>query len=204
MINILLADDHPLILKGTSDYIQSLGYTIIGTYTNGLEAYNNIKLKTPDIAILDISMPGLDGLEIAKKMLQTNISTKVILLTMHKEISFFREAQLLDVKGYLLKDFAIEELANCIEIVLNNKIYFSNQLNFKAEKENEIWKDKLTTTEQKILFEIASQKTSKEISNTFFISDRTVETHRRNIIRKLDIPNERNALFLWCLTNIAV
>lgn len=117
MSQIIIADDHPLMLKGTSDFVISLGHKVLGIYTNGIEAYNNILIKFPDLAILDISMPGMDGLEIAKQLGVSKSKTKIILLTMHKELSFFKEAQQHGVKGYLLKDFALEELAICIENV---------------------------------------------------------------------------------------
>lgn len=207
MYKIIIADDHPLLLKGTKDFLSG-HYQIIGEYSNGIEAYNAIVSKQPDIAVLDISMPGIDGLEIAQKVSTENIKTKIVLLTMHNESALLNKAKENGVVGYLLKDFALDELINCINTVAKGDTYFSLQLMSKIKKsENQKdieqqWRGLLTSSEIKILELIAQQKTSKEIAGTFFISEKTVESHRSNIIKKLKISGEKNSLLLWCIKNL--
>ena len=102
-MKILLADDHPLTLQGTKNFVESLGYNVIDICTNGVSALNSIKLHSPDVAILDINMPGLDGLDVAKKVFENKLKTKIILLTMHKEMTIYNKAKEYNIYGYILK-----------------------------------------------------------------------------------------------------
>ncbi|MBK9338569.1 MAG: response regulator transcription factor [Lewinellaceae bacterium] len=99
MANILISDDHPLTLMGTKTYIESLGHHICELCSNGINAYNMIRQRKPDIAVLDINMPGMNGIEILEKLHNEPVPTRVILLTMHNEISIFHRAKALGVKG---------------------------------------------------------------------------------------------------------
>lgn len=206
MYSIIIADDHPLLLRGTKSLLELNGFDVIGSYMNGIEAMNSILVKHPNIAILDISMPGLDGLEIAEKLLLHKSKTKLILLTLHNELSMLNKAKSLGVKGYLLKDFAETELVACIKTIVVGGEYFSKQLivkikNNSTENTSE-WQNILTPSERKIIEQIAQQKSTKEIAETFFISEKTVEAHRSNIIKKLNLPSEKNALVIWCMKNV--
>ncbi|TAF72472.1 MAG: DNA-binding response regulator [Bacteroidetes bacterium] len=209
MYNILLADDHPLILRGTKDLLVSNRFNVVGEYANGIDAYNNIVMKNPDLAILDISMQGMDGLDVAEKVQANQIPTNIILLTMHDELAFLHKAKKFGVKGYILKDFALEELVICIRNIMEkNETYFSNKLFSNTQNANRINIDQeylrsiLTPSEIKILKMIAMRHTTKDIANLCFISEKTVETHRGNIIKKLNIASEKNALFNWCEQNL--
>ncbi|MBX7240569.1 MAG: response regulator transcription factor [Bacteroidia bacterium] len=204
MTTFLIADDHPFILIGTKTFVESLGYHVSETCTNGLTALNLILSKKPDIAILDISMPGISGLELLERLRKEQVTTKVILLTMHNEMSVFIKAKELGAKGYVLKENTTEELSDCIQQVLSGKTYVSSRLNAYTSPEGEENNpgDTLTFAERKIIKMIAEQRPSAEIAEMLFISERTVEVHRRNIIRKLQLPKEKNALLIWALKNI--
>lgn len=200
-MNILIADDHPLTLMGTKGFVESLGYKVIDICSNGITAYNMISSHQPTIAILDINMPGMDGLEVLEKIFKQKLKTKVILLTMHKEMTVFRKANQFGVFGYILKEYAQEELQNCLEEVKKGKQYVSKNLTneLTADKNHDTGSDlsKLSFAEKKVLELIAQQKTSKQIAEMLFISEKTVEGHRTNIIQKLELPKEKNVLLIW-------
>jgi DNA-binding NarL/FixJ family response regulator len=205
-MKILIADDHPFTLFGTKGFLESLGYNISHICSNGITAYNFIKMHRPDIAILDINMPGIDGLEVAKKIHEELISTKVILLTMHNEISIYKKALEYGIYGYLLKNFSTEELDICLESVINNKHYVSphleEELTISHFSNQNTQLSELTLAERKIVELVAQQKSSKQIAELLFIAEKTVENHRRKIIEKLGLPKEKNTLLTWALKNI--
>ncbi len=200
---IITADDHPILLKGLNDFLLEKGYTIIESASNGKKAFELIEKHHPDIAILDIQMPGLSGLEIAKLCNNQKIKTKIIIITFHKEASLYFEAKELNIYGYLLKDFAIEEIENCISSVLENRPYFSKKIKdlLQLKSDSNQFLIDLTPSERKILKLIASDKTNKEIADLLFISPRTVEKHRSNIIQKLNLEPKTNALLIWAKEN---
>jgi len=197
--SIITADDHPLLLKGLNDFLLEKKYNLIGSGANGREAYNLITQQTPDIAILDIQMPYMSGLEIAKKCKTNNITTKIVLITLHKEKDLYQQAQELNIFGYILKEFALEEIENCIKTVTGGEPYFSPRIKDLLGK-NSMDNDALSTltpSERKILKLIARDKTNKEIASLLFISYRTVEKHRSNIITKLSLEPKTNSLLIW-------
>lgn len=201
---IIIADDHPLLLKGLYDFLLEKKYNIIDKASDGISAYNLILKHNPDIAILDIEMPKLTGIEIAKKCKANHISTKIILITLHREKDLFYQAQELNIFGYILKDFAIEEIQTCLDSVSNGIPYFSPKikslLTKKSESNNLL--SNLTPSEVKILKLIAKDKTNKEIAEMLFISVRTVEKHRSNIIIKLSLSPKTNSLLIWAKENL--
>ena len=204
-MKILIADDHPFTLQGTKSFVESYGYKVIDTCSNGISALNLITLHLPDIAILDINMPGLDGLDVAKKIQESKLKTKVILLTMHKEMTIFKKANEYGIYGYILKEHAQTELEKClIEVAKGNK-YVSEFLedDLVVDNKNDNHElAKLTLSERKIVELIAQQKTSKQIAELLFLSEKTVEGHRSNIIEKLGLPKEKNTLLIWAIQNI--
>ena len=197
--SIITADDHPLLLKGLNDFLLEKNYNIVASGNNGREAYNLITKLNPDIAILDIQMPFMSGLEIAKKCKTNGIDTKIVLITLHKEKELYKKAQELNIFGYVLKEFAIEEIENCLNKVSNGEPYFSPKIKDMLQPDNE--EDDvlnvLTPSEKKILKLIARDKTNKEIASLLFISYRTVEKHRSNIITKLNLEPKTNSLLSW-------
>lgn len=200
-MHFVIADDHPLSLLGTQVLIESLGYVVLEVCKDGEMAWNSIKRLKPDFVILDISMPKLNGLEISEKIRVHQLPTKIILLTSHKEKSVFDYAKELDVNAYLLKQYALEELKNCIKHLLTNDYYQSPRIKFDLEEDINYKKNKvlsqLSFSERKVFELIIEQKTTKEIANLLFLSEKTIETHRSAIIRKLGIESERNALLKY-------
>ncbi len=200
---IITADDHPLLLKGLNDFLLEKKYNVIGSGNNGEEAYNLIVKENPDIAILDIQMPFMTGLEVAKKCKINNLKTKIILITFHKEKVLFQKASELNIFGYILKEFAIEEIETCIKSVKEGIPYFSPKIKdlLGVNPYNDSYLNNLTPSEKKILKLISKDKTNKEIATLLFISYRTVEKHRSNIISKLNLEHKTNSLLIWAKDN---
>jgi two-component system nitrate/nitrite response regulator NarL len=203
-MTIVIADDHPFTLQGTQSFVESYGYQVLATCANGVSALNMIQLRTPDIAILDINMPALDGLDVAKKVQELRLKTKVILLTMHNEMTIYNKSKEYGVYGYILKEHAQVELKNCLSEVAKGNQYVSDSLlndlvSVRETGTGEL--DKLTFSERKIIELIAQQKTSKQIAEMLFLSEKTIEGHRSNIIEKLGLPKEKNVLLKWAMKN---
>ena len=201
-MNILIADDHPFTLQGTQSFVESYGYRVIATCANGISALNLIQLRTPDIAILDINMPGMDGLDVARKVQEMKLKMKVILLTMHNEMTIYNKAKEYGVYGYILKEHAKSELEKCLAEVAKGNQYVSDFLlqDLVANQSTETSElSKLTFSERKIVGLIAQQKTSRQIAELLFLSEKTIENHRSNIIEKLGLPKEKNTLLKWAL-----
>ncbi|MGK0253266.1 MAG: DNA-binding NarL/FixJ family response regulator [Mariniflexile sp.] len=202
--SIVIADDHPLMLRGLTDFLTSKGFNIVGSAQDGNSAYNLIVKFNPEIAILDIRMPHKTGLEIAEACKKNNLRTKIILITFDKEESLYEQAKEFNVYGYILKEFAIEEIEICINHAMNNKRYFSEEItsymhyntNHKSEK-----LELLTKSELKIVKLISENKTSQNIAKELSISVRTVDKHRSNIVTKLNLDNKPTSLSLWANLN---
>lgn len=203
--SIIIADDHPLMLRGLNDFLSSKGYNIVGSAKDGKEAYNLIVKLNPTIAILDIRMPYKTGLEIAEECQKNNIDTKIILITFDKGEELYDRAKELNIYGYILKEFAIEEIELCIKNVEDGQPYFSEEIDsyltssFPSAKPEDL--DLLTKSELKILKYISENKTSQDIADTLTISFRTVTTHRSNIVHKLKLENRPSSLYLWASKN---
>ena len=194
---IILADDHPLLLEGTRSFLEHSNYKVLAVASDGNEAYNTILKNQPDIAILDFDMPKLNGIEVAELCKQKNIAVKIIILTLYKQEAIVKEIGQC-IHGYIIKEDALSELKTCIAKIIEGQTYTSKNINeqifFKA---TDINIDSLTATELKILKYLAKDLSSAAIADHLFISKRTVEKHRSNIIKKLNIPPTQNGLILW-------
>ena len=200
--SIIIADDHPLILKGLNDFLREKNYEVLGSAVNGKDAFRMIKEHEPDIAILDIRMPFYTGLEIAKKCNDENLSTKIIIITFEKDEAIYNEAKELHIYGYVLKEFALAELENCIDAVLEGKRYFSPELiQYLEISETPEELELLTPTEKEVLKLIAKNNTGVEIGEILCISTRTVEKHKSNIIKKFNLSHKQNSLLIWAKEN---
>ena len=196
-LRIVIADDHPMFRVGMRETIESEpGFKVVGEAGDGEQALEMISRMRPAIAILDVSMPKLDGLALARKLVAQAPAVGVILVTMYREQKLFTEALEAGVKGYVLKDSAVTDIISCIKAVAAGQNYASPELTTylvkrvrQAETVGSGRSDLegLTTTELRILSLLAEYKTSKEIAQELFISPRTVDTHRNNICQKLNI-----------------
>jgi len=202
--SIIICDDHQIFRQGLSRIIKDqASMKILADCGDGNAAIQLIRKLKPEIAILDIAMPEMDGIEVARLVDSENLSTKIVILTMYKEKVYFDRAMDAGVKGYLLKENATVDLLSCISKVSNGEYYVSSLLsNLLIEREKRIKFfrqdipaiDTLTETERKVLKLIAQNKTSKEIAAELFVSYRTVENHRHHICDKLDMHGPHKLL----------
>lgn len=203
-IKLIIADDHHIFRKGILSIVsEDAGIEIIGEAANGDDAYKLIADNVPDIAILDIDMPGLSGLDVARKVKSEKLSTKIVILTIHKDKEYFDEALELDIKAYVLKESIANDLIDCIKRVAAGEYYISAAISgYLVEKNKSSGKqtdiEKLTNAEKEILKLIAQNKTSAQIAGELFRSVRTVENHRNNICSKLGLKGP-HALLLYAI-----
>ena len=205
-IRLIIADDHPIVRQGLVNIVEKDdAYEIVGQSVDGQEALRLIEELNPDIVLLDISMPGLDGLQIVKEAQEKKVTSKFIILTMYDDAEYFDEAMEFGVKGYLLKENAVNQLTECLEVVTKGNPYICPEVsghlvNRQSQKDRFSPLDKLTKTELQILELIAKNKTSKEIADELFVSLRTVQNHRNNITHKLGLQGH-NKLLQFALEN---
>jgi DNA-binding NarL/FixJ family response regulator len=210
-IKLIIADDHHLIRLGLKNVLASnADLEILHEFDNGLDALNYILNKEPDMAIVDIDMPGISGLELCKVVRENKRSTKILFLTMLNQETVFNKAREIGANGYLLKDFILEELFIAIKTIFNDKFYFSDNLQLKLNNDfskfvidNALIEklSRLTETEKKILKLIATNLNSEQIAEKLFASINTVKTHRKNISHKLELENEQNNLLKFAVKN---
>lgn len=206
-IRILVADDHPIVRKGLRFSIEEdPGLKVVGEAADGQAALELIRKLRPQIAVLDIDMPKLDGLAVARELTRQKLDTKIIFLTFHADEDLFRNAMELGSKGYILKDSASQEIVAGVRAVASGRSYISSAITEKllqpqkAPAAQDGITANLTPTERRIMRLIADGKTSKEIGAELSIHYRTVENHRTNICRKLKLEGEgANALLRFAL-----
>jgi DNA-binding NarL/FixJ family response regulator len=210
-MNLLIADDHPIFRKGLKGIIlESFPDIEIFEAQNGTEAIEIIRSKTPDISILDINMPEINGLDVAQLVLKEKLNTRVIMLTMYKEKEMIRKAMLSGAHGYVLKDFAIDEIIDCIKKVTENEKYigrnlhsYYSEITYEDKKKQKLMEllNGLSQSELKTLKLVSKNKSTKEISELLFLSEKTIENYRSKICQKLELPARNNSLLLWVSEN---
>ena len=203
-IKVLIVDDHPLFRQGLRQVVVADSrFELIAEAGDGLAALQLIQEKKPDVAALDVNLPGMSGLEIAHKLQGKRLPTRIIILTMYKEEETFNRAMDLGVTGFVLKENAVEDILNGIAAVAKGEHYLSpsisgylvrrrSRANLLAAKKPGL--DDLTKAELRILKLIADKKTSRQIAAELFISPRTVEAHRANISTKLELRGSHSLL----------
>lgn len=206
---LLLADDHPLVLKGLAEIIEEEGdYEIVAQASDGEQALLLIEKLSPEVAVIDIDMPKITGLELAEKLCSKNKKTKIVFLTMHNNEAIFNRAMNLGAYAYLMKDSALIEIIEALSAVVKGNKFISksltelliNKANNQPLENLQTRINVLTLTELKILKLIAKQKSTKEIAIELSVSYRTVETHRSNICTKLELSGT-NSLLKFALEN---
>ena len=188
---LLLADDHMLVRQGLRVLLEQAGMVVIGEAADGLEALRLAHTHQPEVAILDIAMPHLNGIETARRLRETVPQTKSILLTMHTEEPYVLEALQAGAVGYVLKTQAAVDIVQAIHTTLQGAIYLSPRVTHAVVKAYlacaTLPSDPLTSREREIVQRIAEGQTTKEIAAYLGLSVKTVESHRINLMRKLDI-----------------
>lgn len=203
-IKVLIVDDHPLFRSGLRQVIAAdARFELTGETGDGESALKFILEKKPDVAVLDVNLPKLSGLEVARKFQGKKIPTRLIILTMHKEEEMINHALDAGVNGYVLKENAIEDILEAIVAVAKGGHYLSPAVSgFLVRRRNRAESlaaqkpglDDLTKAERRILKLVAEKKTSREIGAELFISPRTVEAHRANISQKLELTGSHSLL----------
>jgi two-component system nitrate/nitrite response regulator NarL len=205
MNTFIIADDHPVTLMGMKSFIEAMGHIVLKTYDNGFQALNNILRLKPTYAIIDLNMPGMNGLEVLEKIRAQNKTIKVIIYTMYHERNLYEKALLLGVNGYLLKDFVLTDMEMCLAELSQRNHWFSPKLmDNLTMKHTDQLNEKLlllTPSERKIISLIAQSKKSKEIADMLYVSEKTIENHRSNIVKKMGLSGDKNSLIHWVLEN---
>lgn len=194
---MLLADDHPIFRRGLLDVLRSAPtIRVVQDVADGSAALQVIREVRPDVAVLDVQMPGLTGLEVARQLQHEIVTTRLVFLTMFNDEETLREALDLGVRGYVLKDSAAEEIVGCVRTVMQGRHFISPALSGflvrRSEEAHQLAEERtglalLTPGERRILRLVSEARTTKEIADQLGLSPRTVETHRQNICQKLEL-----------------
>ncbi len=209
IINILLADDHRMVREGLKqllDFEKEL--KVIGEAGDGYECLNLTNKLKPDIVLLDLNMPNLDGLQVLEIMKQQKMDCKIIILTIHKEIDYLVKALDVGCEGYVLKDSDFDTLKNAIISVYNGDTYIEPTLTPMLNAslaERDVLRDKLnelTKREIEVLKMIAGGALNKEIAATLNISERTVKNHVSNIFKKINVSDRTQAAVFAIKNNL--
>jgi DNA-binding NarL/FixJ family response regulator len=192
---IVLADDHALVRAGIRSLLETLpGVEVMAEYGDGLQALECVRRESPDAILLDITLPGLNGLDVAARITRLEVPTRILMLTMHTSPEHAARALAAGAAGYLNKDSAFDELATALEAIFSGKRYLCRALNHDmvldlerragdAKSELEL----LTPRQRQILQMIAEGQPTKQIAERLYLSVKTVETHRGQIMQRLDI-----------------
>ena len=196
-LRVLIADDHPVFRKGLILAIGSeRAIEIIGEASDGNQALRLSEELRPDVIVLDIEMPGMNGLQVAEQIIERHLPIDIVFLTMYKDEDMFNEVMDLGVKGYVLKESAVIDIVNSIKTISEGRYFLSPSISeylvTRSDRVRLLLKKKpkledLTKTERIVLRMISENKTSKEIGSALGTSFRTVENHRSNICSKLNI-----------------
>ena len=199
---IVLIDDHQIVIDGISSVLSDVeNYEIVGTANNGRDAIQLVRIAEPELVLMDIDMPIMNGITASKELKKDFPHVKIIILSLHNEKAIIQNLIQIGVDGYLLKNSNKDEVLNAISQVLNGQKYFSSDVtlslsglapsnNIKltnTDPGNAKKLSSLTEREVEILKGIADGMSNREIGEQLFISQRTVDTHRQNIMKKLDV-----------------
>lgn len=211
-LRILLADDHEVVRHGFCALLRTQAeWEVCGEASNGREAVDKALTLKPEVVILDIGMPSLNGLEATRQILKASPQTKVLILTLHDSDQVVEEVLNAGARGFLLKSDAARDLVAAVEAMRRGKIYFTPKVasmvldgylrrdNKRPEQEPST-RSRLTPREREIVQPLAEGKTSKEVAVVFDLSVKTVETHRSNIMRKLSLHSVSD-LVLYAVRN---
>ena len=194
---IVLVDDHELVREGISALLQTQSdLEVVGFAANGRDALKLVRDLSPDLVVMDVSMPEMNGIEATRQVVHQQDRVKVLALSVHSDNNFVIEMLKAGASGYLLKDSAFSELIQAIQIIMRGHLYLSPSLTSVVVRDyvdrlpdrEEAPGSSLTGREREVLQLVAEGKTTREIAELLHLSARTVETHRQNIMNKLDKP----------------
>lgn len=205
MIKIIIADDHEIVLDGLELVIKNdPNIEIVGRALTGKDVISIVNVKDVNIVVLDINMPIMDGIETTKFLKKNHPEIKILILSMHEEISFIRSVFNAEANGYILKNKGKEELLNAIYSIHNGKDYFSEEVTqsiYATLKSKDVAGEiKLTEKEKQVLTYIGNGYTGPEIADKLNIAKTTFETHKRNLIEKTGVRNS-NTLIKFAIEN---
>jgi len=196
MIRILLADDHKLLIDGLRPLLEKQkDIEVVGVAKDGLEAASMASKYKPDIILLDISMPRLNGIDAARKILDELPNTKIVMLSMHADRKFIQESMRTGARGYVLKESAVKEVIEAIAVVWKGELFFSKSVRGQVLHDYVEWvkegkaedSNPLSGREREVLQLLAEGKSTKDIATLLYISIKTVESHRKQIMDKLGL-----------------
>jgi two-component system response regulator NreC len=191
MLNVLLADDHEIVRQGLRTLLEREGFNVVAEAADGREAVRFAQNLRLDVAVLDLTMPSLNGIDAAKEIFRVSPKTRVVVLTMHMEDAYVLQALRAGVNGYVLKTKAAADLVQAINEVSRGMTYLSPAVSRTvvqaALDKTEVPTDPLTSRERQVLQLIAEGKTTKELAAVLGVTFKTAESHRSRIMEKLDI-----------------
>lgn len=206
-IKIFIADDHPVVRQGIRQAIEAdKRLVIVGEAGDGEAAVAEFMRLKPDVVLLDLDMPKMDGFQVAEALSKKGSGTKIIFLTVHREESFLRKALRLNALGYVLKDSAVTDIVAAIDAAVNGLPFVSPAMTLHLIKPRTQRPvdgiGSLTPAERRVLGLVAQYKTTKEIAEELFVSPRTIESHRATIMQKLGLHGS-HSLMRYALQHIS-
>ena len=208
-INVMIADDHSMIREGLKQLLELEGdFKVIAEACDGVECLNKLETVTPDILLLDINMPNMNGLEVLQKMKEKRMKIKVLVLTIHSEVEYLLKAVDIGVNGYLLKDSESAELKKAILAVVNGDNYIQPSLipvlnSEMIDRDKDVMKiESLTRRELEVLKNLSIGMYNKEIAEKLDISERTVKNHISNIFKKIEVTDRTQAAVFAIRNNL--
>lgn len=208
-VNVMITDDHSMIREGLKQLLELEGdFKVVAEAADGVECISKLEEITPDVLLLDINMPNMNGLEVLQKMKEKRIKVKVLVLTIHSEVEYLIKAVDIGVNGYLLKDSESAELKKAINAVVNGDNYIQPSLipvlNAKMiDRDKDTVKiESLTRRELEVLKNLSYGMYNKEIAEKLDISERTVKNHISNIFKKIEVTDRTQAAVFAIRNNL--
>ena len=208
-VKVMIADDHSMIREGLKQLLELEGdFEVIAEACDGVDCLEKLKTVVPDILLLDINMPNMNGLEVLQKMKDMKMKVKVLVLTVHNEVEYLLKAVDIGVDGYIMKDAESAELKNAINCIMQGETYIQPSLVPALNNRlvsRDIDKEKinsLTKRELEVLIEVANGMFNKEIATSLNISERTVKNHISNIFKKIDVSDRTQAAVFAIKNNL--
>lgn len=190
LVKVLIVDDHPMVAEGVQSILESYDdISVVGTCNAARAAIENLDDYDPDVILMDLNMPDMGGLTATEIILEKRPNTRILVLSMHDSPEYISSALDHGAMGYVLKDVPTDEIKLAIDTVMGGQRYLCTGASGSMQPDPDDMREALTGREQTILLQLAQGKSNKEVANTLDISVRTVETHRKNIKRKLGISS---------------